>query len=80
MIVTGDTRPLKELLQRLGGGWNRGANRGGALFAEGAPAGGWVFTGSQKDALLAALRAEPTVELRVAEGVETVKLPPGLTV
>ena len=52
MLVTGDTRECKEQLKALGGGWNK------AL-------GGWCFPGSKKDDLLAALQAEPTIELSV---------------
>ena len=64
MIVTGDTRPLKELLQQLGG--DERVQFGGAVW--------WVFTGSQKDALLAALRAE------LAEGESVIKCPSPLNV
>ena len=52
ILVTGDTRECKDQLKGLGGGWNR------AL-------GGWCFPGTKQDELLAALRAESTIELTV---------------
>eukprot|EP00315_Gephyrocapsa_oceanica_P006608 CAMPEP_0185341554 /NCGR_PEP_ID=MMETSP1363-20130426/98683_1 /TAXON_ID=38817 /ORGANISM="Gephyrocapsa oceanica, Strain RCC1303" /LENGTH=211 /DNA_ID=CAMNT_0027940781 /DNA_START=39 /DNA_END=675 /DNA_ORIENTATION=- len=47
VLVTGETQKVKELLKALKGSWNKGL-------------GGWCFPGSQRAAVLAALRKDPT--------------------
>eukprot|EP00928_Gymnodinium_smaydae_P010995 TRINITY_DN14124_c0_g1_i3.p3 TRINITY_DN14124_c0_g1~~TRINITY_DN14124_c0_g1_i3.p3 ORF type:complete len:173 (-),score=42.55 TRINITY_DN14124_c0_g1_i3:236-754(-) len=44
LLVTGDTRPVKDLLKSLGGRWN-------------SPNSGWMFPGSKHSSVVAALQA-----------------------
>lgn len=48
VVVKGDTRAVKDFLKEKGGSWNKGLL-------------GWVYPGSKKGDILAALRAHPQV-------------------
>ncbi|EOD27322.1 hypothetical protein EMIHUDRAFT_123423 [Emiliania huxleyi CCMP1516] len=50
VLVTGETQKVKELLKALKGSWNKGL-------------GGWCFPGSQRAAVLAALRKARSPEI-----------------
>ena len=63
IVVRGDTKAVTATLKALEGSWNR------AL-------GGWVFRRGQRDAVLAALRADATNTVSLDEGLAAAPAPP----
>jgi hypothetical protein len=53
VLVSGDTREVKDVLKAMKGSWNKGV-------------GGWIFPGSKKEQILRVLRADETND--VTEG------------
>ena len=68
VLVKGDTKNVKPVLQALEGSWNKGL-------------GGWVFPMKKREEVLAALRQDPTNTINedpalVAEAAKAVKAEP----
>ena len=66
VLVTGETQKVKELLKALKGSWNKGL-------------GGWCFPGSQRAAVLAALRKARSPEIPEVTAPRQVALSPPRT-